>query len=143
MCDHKSIRAPENDVGDGARTGRRVSGVGSAAGAAGPAGEKAAENTVGDRVPSARLGGTGGVGLPRASGGDAARFWAGGIGDCASGWRLAAAGVCIGVGPGLEASLMRTPPPKGSTAWRLVLSAVDSLLSSSFGRLPSTTPRSA
>ena len=83
----RAIRAPENGVGDGARADRRVSGVGSAAGAAGRTGEKAAENTVGDRLPSARLGGAGGVGLPRASGGDAARFWAGGVGDCASGWR--------------------------------------------------------
>ena len=139
----RAIRAPENSVGDGVRAGRRVSGVGSAAGAAGPAGERAAENTVGDRLLSARLGGAGGVGLPRAPGGDAARFGAGGVGDCASGWLLAAAGVCIGVGPGLEASPMRTPPPKGSTARRLVLSAVGSLLSSSVGRLPSTTPRSA
>ena len=52
-----AIRAPENGVGDGACAGRRVSGVGSAAGAAGPAGEKAVENTVGDRLLSARLGG--------------------------------------------------------------------------------------
>ena len=32
----------------------------------------------------------------------------GGVGDCASGWCSAAAGVCIGVGPSLEASPMRT-----------------------------------
>ena len=138
----RAIRVPENGVGDGARADRRVSGVGSAAGAAGRTGEKAVENTVGDRLPRARLGGAGGAGLPRSSGGDAARFWAGGVGDCASGWRRAAAGVCIGVGPGLEASPMRTPPQKGSVARRFVLSAIDSLLSLSVGRLPSTTPRS-
>ena len=64
----------------------------------------------------ARLRGAAGVGLPLASGGDAACFWVGGVGNRASGWRPAAAGVCIGMGPGLEASPMRTPLPKGSTA---------------------------
>ena len=62
--------SPENGSGDAARAGCRVSGVGDATGVAGQAGEKAAERTVGDRPPKARLGGAAGVGLPRASGGD-------------------------------------------------------------------------
>ena len=105
----RAIRAPENSADDGVRAGRRASGVGSAAGAAGPTGERAAENTVGGRLPSARLSGADGVGLPRASGSGAARFVAGGVGDRASGWRLAAVGVCTAWGPRwrLEASPMR------------------------------------
>ena len=136
-------RAPKSGVGDAAHAPRRAGGVGSAAGAAVPAGGRAAENTVGDGLPGARLSGAGGVGLSRAPGSDAARFGAGGVGDGASGWRSVAAGVGIGVGPSLEASPMRTPPPKGLTVRRLVLLAIGSLLSSSNGRVPSTTPRTA
>ena len=124
-------RAPKSGVGDAARAPRRAGGVGSAAGAAVPAGGRAEENTVGDGLLNARLSGAGGVGLPRASRGDAARLRAGGVGDGASGGRLAAAGVGVGAGPSLEASPMRTPPPKGSTARRFVLLAVGSRLPSS------------
>ena len=44
----RASRAPKSGVGDGACARCRASGVGSAAGAAVPAGERAAENTVGD-----------------------------------------------------------------------------------------------